>query len=152
MTIRASKFTPQAMLSAPRRQAGVPNSDGSQVLYQISNYSFETQEESGAIKLLDVETKETKTVTDDKEVSNPTWVTDNFVAFLRGRDDGQTDLLFGSIKDALEQYVFLKNDPRFAASVNHGFLEAIYPTLAACPLGVLLVTSRSSISVRDILQ
>lgn len=36
MTIQASRFTPEVMLSAPRRSAGIPNSSGELVLYTVS--------------------------------------------------------------------------------------------------------------------
>lgn len=36
MTIRAAKFTPEVLLSAPRRSAGIPNSTGKLVLYTVS--------------------------------------------------------------------------------------------------------------------
>ena len=36
MTIRAAKFTPEVLLSAPRRSAGSPNSSGKLVLYTVS--------------------------------------------------------------------------------------------------------------------
>ena len=37
MTIQASKFTPEVLISAPRRSAGVPNSTGDKVLYTVSS-------------------------------------------------------------------------------------------------------------------
>jgi hypothetical protein len=36
MTIQATKFTPEVLLSAPRRSAGIPNSTGEKVLYTVS--------------------------------------------------------------------------------------------------------------------
>jgi hypothetical protein len=36
MTIQAEKFTPEVLLSAPRRSPGVPNSTGELVLYTVS--------------------------------------------------------------------------------------------------------------------
>ncbi len=36
MTIKATKFTPPVLLSAPRRSAGVPNPSGTKVLYTVS--------------------------------------------------------------------------------------------------------------------
>jgi hypothetical protein len=37
MTIKASQFTPQVLLSAPRRSAGVPNANGSYVLFTVNS-------------------------------------------------------------------------------------------------------------------
>lgn len=36
MTIQAAKFTPEILLSAPRRSPGVPNATGELVLYTVS--------------------------------------------------------------------------------------------------------------------
>lgn len=36
MTIQASKFTPEVLLSAPRRSPGVPNPSGTKALYTVS--------------------------------------------------------------------------------------------------------------------
>lgn len=36
MTIQAEKFTPEVLLSAPRRSPGVPNATGELVLYTVS--------------------------------------------------------------------------------------------------------------------
>lgn len=37
MTIQAAKFTPEVLLSAPRRSPGVPNATGELVLYTVSD-------------------------------------------------------------------------------------------------------------------
>lgn len=42
MTIRAAKFTPEVLLSAPRRSAGIPNSTGKLVLYTVSESGSST--------------------------------------------------------------------------------------------------------------
>lgn len=36
MTIRAAKFTPEVLLSAPRRTPGLPNSTGEKAIYSVS--------------------------------------------------------------------------------------------------------------------
>ena len=40
MTIQAAKFTPEVLLSAPRRSAGVPNSTGELALFTVRAHSF----------------------------------------------------------------------------------------------------------------
>lgn len=52
MTIKATKFNPEVLLSAPRRSPGKPNSDGTKVLYSISTYSFSKHERKQEIRLL----------------------------------------------------------------------------------------------------
>jgi hypothetical protein len=64
MTIRAAKFTPEVLLSAPRRSAGVPNSNASKILYSVSTYSFTDHAKKSEIRILDVETQQTSLVTD----------------------------------------------------------------------------------------
>ncbi|KAB8670409.1 hypothetical protein FH972_026322 [Carpinus fangiana] len=99
MTIRASKFTPEVMLGAPRRSAGVPNSDASFVLYSVSTYDFEAHESSGEIRILDVEKNESAVVTKGKDTSNPLWLDDSNIALFRGAKEGQTELLIGPAKN-----------------------------------------------------
>lgn len=38
MTVHASRFTPEVLLSAPRRSTGVPNSTGDLVLYTVCSH------------------------------------------------------------------------------------------------------------------
>ncbi len=40
MTLTATKFTPEVMLSAPRRSPGVPNPAGTLALYWVSTPSM----------------------------------------------------------------------------------------------------------------
>ena len=37
MTLKANKFTPEVLLSAPRRSAGAPNGNGTKILYTVSS-------------------------------------------------------------------------------------------------------------------
>lgn len=63
MTIKASKFTPEVLLSAPRRSGGIANSHGSQILFSVTQYSFAEHKETAQIKILDVKTNESHVVT-----------------------------------------------------------------------------------------
>jgi hypothetical protein len=38
MTIKANRFTPEVLLSAPRRSPGAPNSTGELVLYTVRSH------------------------------------------------------------------------------------------------------------------
>jgi hypothetical protein len=58
MTIKASQFTPEVLLSAPRRSAGVPNANGSYVLFTVSSYSFESHSKTNELRVLDTKTNE----------------------------------------------------------------------------------------------
>jgi dipeptidyl aminopeptidase/acylaminoacyl peptidase len=99
MVRRAAKFTPEVLLSAPRRSAGVPNSDASQLLYSVSTYSFGKFETTSEIRILDVETKESVVVTDSK-ASEPHWIGGTQVLLLvPGKKSGTTEIHIGDPKD-----------------------------------------------------
>ncbi|KAF2199645.1 hypothetical protein GQ43DRAFT_482295 [Delitschia confertaspora ATCC 74209] len=95
MTVRAVKFTPEVLLSAPRRSAGIPNSDGSKILYSISTYSFAEHSKKTEIRFLDVETQETTLVTNDDSASEPTWLGDDHILLLFSGSGGTTTVKIG---------------------------------------------------------
>lgn len=98
MTIKKmTNFTPEVLLSAPRRSPGVPSSSGLQILYTESTYSFKKQTKSVEIRVIDVKTSETKLVTENKQYSNPCWLDDDTVAVLKATDDETTELVLGPI-------------------------------------------------------
>jgi hypothetical protein len=99
MTIKATKFTPDVLLSAPRRSAGVPNADGSKILYQISTYSFAEHKWTREIRALNAETKESTLVTAAAGASEPNWIGDGGVLLLLPGKDGATDLVVGKVDD-----------------------------------------------------
>jgi hypothetical protein len=104
MTIRAAKFTPEVLLEAPRRSGGIPNSDGSQVLYSVSTYSFEQHAKKSEIRILDVESQQTSLITDDKAASEPTWIDDETIVLLTSGDDGTTSVLVGDPQNFEKRY------------------------------------------------
>jgi hypothetical protein len=99
MTIRASKFVPEVLLSAPRRSAGIPNSDASKVLYSVSTYSFEERAKTSEIRVLDVESQQTTLVTGDKGASEPVWLDDETVVLLSEGEGGMTSIKVWSLQD-----------------------------------------------------
>jgi hypothetical protein len=104
MTIRASKFTPEVLLSAPRRSAGIPNSDASKVLYSVSTYNFSEHAKTSEIRILDVESQQTSLVTDDKEASDPLWLDDETVVLLNGGDGGVTNVKVLDVQNEGKRY------------------------------------------------
>lgn len=49
MTVHATRFTPEVLLSAPRRSSGVPNSTGKLVLYTVrSGFCIWSRAEPGS--------------------------------------------------------------------------------------------------------
>ena len=98
MTVRHSKLTPEAMLSAPRREPGVPNADGSFVLFQVSTYSFFKHEKSSEIRLLDVSKDESTLIENDVNATSPVWLDEQAIAFLRSTGKGETELIVGNAR------------------------------------------------------
>ena len=99
MTIRATKFTPEVLLSAPRRSAGIPNPDGSKILYSVSTYSFAEHAKKSEIRVLDVETQQTTLITDKATASDPHWLGDESILLLISADDGVTSVKVGKVED-----------------------------------------------------
>ncbi|EOD50464.1 hypothetical protein GTA08_BOTSDO02686 [Neofusicoccum parvum] len=99
MTIKAAKFTPEVLLSAPRRSAGVPNPDGSKVLYTVSTYSFADQSSTAEVRVLDVASGESTLVTDNGDASEPTWLDGDDIILLVPGANGTTDVLVGPYDD-----------------------------------------------------
>ncbi|KAI1813268.1 prolyl oligopeptidase [Poronia punctata] len=109
MTIQATKFTPEVLLSAPRRSAAVPNSTGTYALYTVSQYSFESHSKTSAIKLLDISSGNSRELFSNLAYSEPTWVSDHEFVFFKGAsDDDDKDaaavsyLMAADIKDPAE--------------------------------------------------
>lgn len=100
MTIKAAKFTPKVLLGAPRRSPGLPNHDGSKVLYSVSTYSFADHEKKSEIRVLDVEKQESIVVTEDKSASEPKWLgNEGDVVMLVGGEEGKTKVVVGKADD-----------------------------------------------------
>lgn len=106
MTVRANMFTPQVLLSVPRRSPGSPNASGTKVLYTTSTYSFESHRKTAELRCLDVKSKESKLLTDDDSVSDPVWLEDGTtLACLKSLKDGCTELLIASTEPSWECHV-----------------------------------------------
>ncbi|KAI9758822.1 MAG: hypothetical protein M4579_002836 [Chaenotheca gracillima] len=108
MTVRATKFTPEVLLSAPRRSAATASYDGSLLLYTVSTYSFESHSKSAEIRIYDPRAGQSTLFTNDPNASEPTWFgkgTD--FMFLKSNEDGTTSLHVGDASNASkESYVF----------------------------------------------
>lgn len=104
MTIRANKFTPEVLLSAPRRSEGNPNSNGTKVLYGTSTYSFEEHAKTSEIRVLDVKSGETSLITDSDGASEPQWLDDETVLVLT-EEDKATHVKVGPAKGFSNRYV-----------------------------------------------
>lgn len=100
MTIRANKFTPEVLLSAPRRSGGSPNPDGTLALYTVSTYSFESHSKTSEIRVLDIKTGQSKVLSSDLNASEPTWLREkNLVLWLKGGEKGTTSLVLADAEN-----------------------------------------------------
>lgn len=106
MTIRAKKFTPEVLLSAPRRSAAVPNAAGTLALFTVSTYSFEEHAKSAAIRLLNIKTGQTKVLSADLNASEPTWLGEkNLVLWLKAGEKGTTSLVIADAENLDNRYL-----------------------------------------------
>ncbi|KAK3382332.1 Alpha/Beta hydrolase protein [Lasiosphaeria ovina] len=96
MTFVAAKFTPEVLLSAPRRSAAVPNPSGTRALYTVSSYSFESHSKTSQISVLDIASGQSQLLLEQKGISEPTWLSDDDILYLRSNDAGTTSLLVTS--------------------------------------------------------
>ncbi|KAK4984386.1 hypothetical protein LTR50_006641 [Elasticomyces elasticus] len=99
MTVRATKFTPKVLLSAPRRSAGIPNEAGTAVLYTISTYSFESHEKAVELRVLDFKSGESVLLVQDNGVSDPVWLEDDVFAYLKSGKEGKSEVIVGSVEN-----------------------------------------------------
>ncbi|KAK0734989.1 Alpha/Beta hydrolase protein [Lasiosphaeria miniovina] len=93
MTFMAAKFTPEVLLSAPRRSAALPNPSGTRALYTVSSYSFESHSKTSQISVLDITSGQSQLLLEQERISEPTWLSDDDFLYLRGNDEGTTSLL-----------------------------------------------------------
>ena len=109
MTVRASRFTPEVLIAAPRRGRLWVNGDATAVLYTLSTYSFEEQKRTSKLLVTILPHIRTETLDDSGRASNPVWLNTSIggernstVLFLREREDekGVTDLV--CCEDVLE--------------------------------------------------
>lgn len=99
MTVRAQKFTPEVLLSAPRRGKGTPNAVGDKVIYSVTEYSFTYHKQYSEIRMFLSKTGETVLVTDKTGAASPTWVGEELLLLLPGPNPGSTEIVVGDPSD-----------------------------------------------------
>jgi hypothetical protein len=123
MTIQACHFTPEVMLSAPRRSPGVPNPTGDLILYTVSNhqthisdveadptpnnvqvstYSFESHTKTNQIRVLSIREGNSHLVSANSSDHEPVWISKDEIIFLRPTDEGCTAVLSQNVFDSPE--------------------------------------------------
>ncbi|KAI1779691.1 prolyl oligopeptidase [Hypoxylon cercidicola] len=88
------KFTPEALISAPRRGPAIPNHDGTLALYTMSTHTIggETLKE---IRVMNIATGDSRQLFDDEKAQDATWLGDgsNTVILLKKGGEGTTFLI-----------------------------------------------------------
>lgn len=88
------KFTPEVLISAPRRGPAIPNHDGTLALYTVSTHTIggDTLKE---IRVMNIATGESSQLFDDEKAQDATWLGDgtNTVILLKKGGEGFTWLL-----------------------------------------------------------
>jgi len=97
MTLKAIKFTPEVMLSAPRRSAAVPSPDGTKTLFTVTTYSFESHKKTSQFRVLDIESGQSTLLVEDLGSSEPTWIGDDEFIYFKGAEKGKTLLVADSV-------------------------------------------------------
>lgn len=109
MTIRVNPptFTPEVLISAPRRSTATPNADGKLALYTVSTYSFQSHSKNSKINILDIATGKSYTLSDDVKDSEPVWLGwKNNVVWLRSGEKGVTHLMLADSDNLEEKYIW----------------------------------------------
>ncbi|KKA26390.1 hypothetical protein TD95_001376 [Thielaviopsis punctulata] len=98
MTIRYTNFTPETLLSAPRRTAAVPNPSGTKLLFSVSTYSFQSHHRSAEIRVFDIETRRDTVICSAPGYREPIWLSDTEVLVLGSAVDGVTSINLTDIR------------------------------------------------------
>lgn len=99
MTPAHSQLTAEALLSAPRRSACVPNHDGKLGLYTVSEYTF-GDKGTTKLRVINLETEASVQVTDDDSVHGARWIPGTSdIAYMKSGDKGKTELFYVSITE-----------------------------------------------------
>ncbi|TQV97249.1 secreted dipeptidyl peptidase [Cordyceps javanica] len=144
MTVQASKFTPEVLISAPRRSPGVPNARGDLVLYTVSTYSFETHSKSAQIRILSLKDGSSHLISEDSSASDPLWISDDEVIFFKGGDKG-TDLFYQNVDAPTPEPSLIHSFPGSLSSAKTKTLSsgkvALVTAAVTTPSGSLFLAS-----------
>ena len=100
------KFTPEVLLSAPRRSSASPNSAGTLAVFTVSTYSFDSHKKTSEIKVLNIGNGIQSLVTSAEGTSEPSWLGDgNELLWLKSGEKGYTQLIVGRADEVGKSYV-----------------------------------------------
>ena len=102
----AEKFTPEVLLSAPRRSSASANSAGTLAVFTVSTYSFESHKKTSEIKVLDISTGTQSLITNAEGTSEPNWLGgENELLWLKSGEKGYTQFLVGRADEVGKSYI-----------------------------------------------
>lgn len=92
----SQKFTPQAMLSSPRRGSAIPNADGTLALYTVATYSFEKHHNAHELRVMSLGNGTSWLLSNSSATSNANWLGDGSkIIWFVSEDDGSTSFVVG---------------------------------------------------------
>ena len=104
--IMAEKFTPEVLLSAPRRSSASPNSAGTLAVFTVSTYSFESHQKTSEIKVLDISSGTQSLITNAEGTSEPNWLGgNNELLWLKSGGKGHTQFVVGRADEVGKSYI-----------------------------------------------
>jgi hypothetical protein len=100
------KFTPEVMLSAPRRSPAVPNFDGTLVLYIVSTHTFGDKTKN-ELRVMEIESGSSKLVTAEEKVHDANWIPGgaNDIVYLKTVEKGATQVVVVNVDKGHDPYV-----------------------------------------------
>ena len=103
---QADRFTPDVLLSAPRRSSAVPDSSGKLAVYTVSTYSFQSHKKTSEIRVINISSGQSTLVNNEEKASEPNWLEDDTeILWLKEGGKGATDLVVGSVDKIGDTYV-----------------------------------------------
>ncbi|KAH8676522.1 Alpha/Beta hydrolase protein [Tricladium varicosporioides] len=89
-------FTPEAMLSAPRRGSALPNAEGTLALYTSNIYNFTTHKRKYSLSVMDLSNGTSWLFSNSSAVSNALWLGNGTtIMWLVSEDDGSSSFNIG---------------------------------------------------------
>ncbi|CAG9938450.1 unnamed protein product [Clonostachys rosea f. rosea IK726] len=128
MTIKATQFTPEVLLAAPRRSAGIPNSIGNLLLYTVSTYSFETHVKTSQIRVLNIKDGASHLISENPAASDPVWISQDEIAYLKPTDRGCTALMAQRVTETTSERPYMIQF--FAGNISNTKIKQLSSTKA----------------------
>ncbi|KAG8526952.1 uncharacterized protein KY384_008381 [Bacidia gigantensis] len=101
---KAERFTPEVLLSAPRRGPAIPNPAGELAVYTVSTYSFEAHKKTTEIRTLNIGNGQSQLLSNEEKIKSPGWVSNNEILWLKTDGNGTT-LVIGDAGKVGNTYV-----------------------------------------------